>query len=158
MTMKLAAIVVAAGLLGTACAKDEPGVEGLGGPGNPQGPIAVAAPASAQMPDSGNDGAAGMTAAYLAGPWCYAYMQVLGQPRHVENVDHVFNEDGTFKQSRKTFKPQSWRLDGSKLFIHADAYVPAKEIYSVEQDRFVLGSTLVQAVFERGACPKGEPA
>jgi len=101
----------------------------------------------------------GLSAGYLAGPWCYLYFEGGGE-RNDERIDHVFNEDGTllYQDSPEAplDSPGSWKLDGNTLSI-LPALAMSADIQSVADDRFVLGFGMMRAVFARGACAR-QPA
>ena len=116
---------------------------------------AEARPADVQDRSAPDDTAApGISAGYLAGPWCYLYFEGLGE-RTDERIDYVFNEDGTLLHQdtpdTPSDRPGSWELDGNALSI-LPALATSAEIQSVADDRFVLGLGHMRAVFARGSC------
>lgn len=109
------------------------------------------------MPDG--TAAPGISAGYLAGPWCYLYFEGLGE-RTDERIDYVFNEDGTllYQDNPDTplDRPGTWKLDGDALSILPDLAM-ATEIKSARDDRLVLGFGAMRAVFARGSCGRENP-
>lgn len=115
-----------------------------------------------ELPAPGEIAAPGISAAYLRGPWCYLHYEAGGE-RSIEDIDHVFNEDGTLLYRNNPQAPLdntgSWKIQGNTLAIGpALAMVFPTEIESVEDDRFVLGNGSTRLVFARGACDEQDVA
>lgn len=100
---------------------------------------------------------AGISAAYLAGPWCYLYWEAGGE-RSDERIDYVFKRDGTLVYQNNPGSPVdrggSWTLDGEDLSVGPAIWTVATRIDAAYADRFVLGDDRAQAVFARGACER----
>jgi hypothetical protein len=100
-----------------------------------------------------------VSAAYLAGPWCYLHYQA-GSKRSDEHIDYVFNEDGTLLYQNNPETPVDregvWKLEDGQLSIGPSLWVVTTQIHSVEDGRLVLGNDSSQLVLERGACEREE--
>lgn len=114
---------------------------------------AVAAPTPAAP--AGAAGNATLSPAYLAGPWCYRYYEAGGE-RSDENIDYVFNADGTLlyqnSQGAAVDTPGVWTLEDGQLSVGPNLWVITKGVHTVDDGRFVLGNGSVRVVFERGTC------
>lgn len=102
-------------------------------------------------------GSPGISAAYLAGPWCYLHYQA-GKERSEEMIDYVFNEDGTLLYQNNPTTPVDrsgvWTFEDGELSVGPSLWVISTRVHSVERNRFVIGHEHVHAVFARGACQR----
>lgn len=104
-------------------------------------------------------GKAVITRSYLTGQWCYAYIEAGfsgDKQRDEQNITYLFNEDGSLLYQNNPTTPVekegSYDLDEGKLTILPALRFLPHEIYSVDEDRFVLGNSVTQLAFTRGAC------
>lgn len=111
------------------------------------------------LPVPGMNASSGISAEYLAGPWCYLHYQA-GRERSEEQIDYVFNEDGTLLYQNNPTTPVDrkgiWKLEDGQLSIGPSLWTVTTEIHSVEDGRLVLGNDSIQLVLARGACDREE--
>ncbi|HET8818698.1 MAG TPA: hypothetical protein VFM73_04070 [Xanthomonadaceae bacterium] len=119
---------------------------------------ATATAATVANAEAPADKARAIDAAYLAGPWCFAYYEAGGE-RSDENIDYVFRNDGTLLYQNNSGsaidREGSWTLAADELAVGPAVWAISKRIHSVAKDRFVLGNDYTQVVFQRGACAGG---
>lgn len=112
-----------------------------------------------QVQSPGRTASPGVSAAYLAGPWCYLHFQA-GSQRRDEHIDYVFSEDGTLLYQNNPDTPVDregvWKLEDGQLSIGPSLWVVTTQIHSVEDGRLVLGNDSSQLVLARGPCEREE--
>jgi len=96
---------------------------------------------------------------YLAGEWCYAYMEAGysgDKQRDQQSITYKFMSYGSLLYQNNSNTPVekegSYKLNEGKLTILPALRFLPHEIYSVDEDRFVLGNSVTQLTFIRGPC------
>jgi len=91
---------------------------------------------------------------YLAGPWCYSHYQA-GDQREDQNINYVFNQDGTLlyqnNPSTPVEKPGTWSPDGDAISIKPTFMMFNFKLKSQTENQFVLDA-FGDHVFLRGEC------
>lgn len=141
-------LLLSFGLMG--CGPDDEAATAEGRPGE------QAATQETERPtERPGESTARLSPAFLAGPWCFAHT-VAGDEREAENITYEFREDGTllYQANSGTSVDQegSYTIEGGQLSIKPALVVLPDEVLEASEDRFVLGSSSIQLVFERGPC------
>lgn len=110
----------------------------------------AAEPAAAPAPK-----AAAVTGEYLAGAWCYAFWESMGESENVGET-YIFSADGSLlyqhTPTSPVDRPGSWEVEQGKLRILPKMMGFNLTVKSVSPDEMVLDS-MGDHHFRRGACP-----
>jgi len=100
-----------------------------------------------------------LTLAYLDGEWCHAYFEAGygdDKERGDQNITYIFKSNGKLLYQNNPNTPVekegSYKLKDGKLKILPTLRFLPSEIYSVHEDHFMLGNSVTQLAFIRGAC------
>ncbi len=98
---------------------------------------------------------AGLTPAYLEGPWCFTHM-LIEDEKSDEMLSYIFSQDGTLlyqtNSSTEIENPGTYAIDGNRIKIKPTLAFMDMQLENLSQDMLIFKTPFGEMYWSRGAC------